>query len=483
MDIPIRLDDDGTLLIGTPPAAPAGAGHVLLRGAEVFLDPTAPDDPPYVVVHHLDDAATALELLHGAEVAAAAGRVADGAPEESPTVEPGLAAAAIRELTVVRWLETHSPDLLPAGLLDLGFGTAAAGLDDLLAQVEEEDATRRLVHRAGLVVDLARRLRDGDTPAPAGLAALVDAALPAVSAVLPFDSPHLDDLTHEEQLARALRALGDGTRLNWSQLASLPGIGDRTVEAATSGGFRSVTVEERLASVDWHQVPRGLLDTAEETVTWSVSPGAPPLVTVSVRAVAGAPPFDGLAFRLYGSGVPLPIAVGRLSLAPGGDAFTGTAPLVGAATDPMTLDVHDTRGGNRPRLGMDRTTAQGVRWAARAVTALRLGGPSGDADRAARAAVQQAARLFRQVGARHPDSHQQELARRRRVRSFALLRAVLLRGPRSDRPEAEQLAESWGTAVDPIRDADVVPPDLSGAGWTAVAAETALGADPRWDLR
>jgi len=480
MDIPIRLDDDGAVLVGSPPAAPAGSGVVGLRGAEVFVDPTAPD-PPHLVVHDIDEAEHALELLHGPDVAAAAVRVADGAGgEDRVPVETGPVAAAVRTMALVRWLEAHSPDLLPAGLLDLEFGTAAATVGDLLAEPEEAEGERRLVRHAGLVTQLARRLRDGDPPPPAGLAALIGAAVPAMHAVLPFDSPHLDDLVHEEELARALTALGvGGARLDWTELATLPAIGGRSLAAARHAG--ASVREERVTSVDWYQVPRGLLDTAEDTVSWSLTTGGEPSVAVSVRAAAGARAADRLAFRLYSAGMPLPIAIGRLRLSADGSVFTGTAPVLGPAQDPLTLDVHDALDTRLPQLGMDRTTAQAVRWMARAVTALRLGGPSTTADGTARGAIQEAARLFRRIGAKHPRAAPQELARRRQARCFALLRTVLLRSG-EDR-EAAQLAQRWGSPTGTIHEIDVALPDLAGPGWAALAAENALAADIAWELR
>jgi hypothetical protein len=365
-------------------------------------------------------------------------------------------------------------------LLDVEFGTAAATVSDLLAELEEAEGKRRLIRHAGLIAELARRLRDGGPPPPPiGLAALIGAAVPAVHAVLPFNSSHADDLIHEEELARALTTLRVGARLDWTELTTLPGIGDRSIAGAVRAG--PLVTDERVTSVDWYQVPRGLLDTAEDTVNWSLSTIGEPSVAVSVRAVAGARASDRLAFRLCAGGMPLPIAIGRLRLSADGSAFTGTAPVLGLAHDPLTLDVHDVLDTRLPRLGMDRITAQALRWTARAVTALRLGGPSTAADRTARGAVQEAARLFRRVGARHPHAEQQELARRRRARCFALLRSILLRDG-EDR-EAAQLAERWGSPAGAIHEIDVAPPDLSGPGWAALTAENALAADTAWQLR
>ena len=477
MDVPVRVEDD-IVLVGASPAAPAGAGLVRLDGADLLLDSTAPDEPPHLRVFDLDDALTAVELLHGPAVAAAAERVADGGPAEAvpvDTVAEGGVAAVVRELALLHWLERHSPDLLPAGLLDLGVGTAAAVLDDLLADGERADAADRLRRRAGLVVELSGLLRDAPSPPPAGLGALVDAAVTATAAVLPHDSPLHDALTHETELARAVHALG-GVRPDWTVLTSMPGVGDRLVAGAVHAGRGDDDDEDerRVASVDWLQVPRGVLDTAEGTVNWSLSDGA---VTVAVRALPGGAPATGLAFRLYGGALMLPIAAGGLRLAPGGTEYVGSAVLHGPPVGALTLDVHDPVSARPPRLGEDRATAEGLRWAARAVTALRLAGPSGAADPAARGAVTQAARLFRRVAAGHPRAAQQELAARRQARCYALLRAVL--GRTGDR-ELPRLDARWGTARPPIEEVDVTPPSLTGAGWTALPVENALGSAPQW---
>src|SRR5690349_1854368 len=255
MDILVRVEDD-TVLVGASPAAPAGAGLVRLDGADLILDPTAPDDPLHLRVSDLDDAGAAVELLHGPEVAAAAERVADGGPVEVVTVEAGPeggVAEVARELALLHWLELHSPDLLSAGLLDLSIGTAAAVLDDLLADSERDTAAHRLRRRAGLVVELSGLLRDASSPPPAGLGALVDAAVTATAAVLPYDDPLHDALTHETELARAVHALG-GTRPDWTLLTALPGIGDRLVAGAVHAG-RGDDDREQRTSVDWLQVP------------------------------------------------------------------------------------------------------------------------------------------------------------------------------------------------------------------------------------
>ena len=151
----------------------------------------------------------------------------------------------------------------------------------------------------------------------------------------------------------------------------------------------------------------------------------------------------------------------------------------GALLGRTTLDVHDPHHARAPRLGSDRHTAQAIRWAARAITALRIGGPT--ADQTAQAALQEAARLFMRVRTRHPRREQQQLAERRQARCYAVLRAVQLR--RGDDRQASDLARRWGASTAVRGEADVRPPDLTGPGWLPLAAENALAADPGWRLR
>lgn len=481
MDLTIELDDDGALLIGHAPAAPAGAGHVLLPGAEAFLDPTAPDDPPYVVVHDLAEAAPAVLRLLGADVADAATRVADGAPRTAAPATPWPSApgpgAAVRELALLGWLHRMSPDRLPLGLLDLSWGTAASTAADLVDQAVADEAARRLLRRSGLVLDLARRLRDGTAPgmAPA-LVALVVAALPITCRVVPFDHPDHADLVHEHELFRALRSFGDGRTPDWDRLGA--GLADRSVGAARSAGEHPVDPQEPLAgvsSVDWTQVPRDVLDTAENTVEWQVTPGATVQVQVQVRGQSDGRVDAALAFRLYGPSLPFPLATGRLRINTDG-TYGGTAAVHGPLTGPLVVDVHDEHDFHRPALGPDRVGAEAARWAARSVTALRLGAPA--TDPAPRAAAQQAARLYQRVegaGGAGPNGPDAASTRRRRARCIALVR-MLLRND-GQRHEAEDLDDDWGAPVGPLRAADVALPDPSGPGWAPLAVEAAL-ADP-----
>ena len=472
MEATVRVGRAGTVTIGRRPAAPAGSGLVLLAGVDVHVDPSAPDDPPFALVHDTAEAEAGLRALYGAEVADAVRGAGGGADQESapgstsPTVEvvPGRAAGPTRRMGLVRWLEAFSPDDLPGTLLDLEFGAAAGQLDHLLAATDLDEAADRLRRRAATAAALARRLRtEGAGSAPAGLADLLAMALPAAAAVVPLDDPAADDVAHEVELAAALRALGaGGILLDWDALAAEPGIAHREpVGTGSRAAPRELLDVDRTDSVDWWQVPRGLLRTDEDTVTWRLTGGGS-LVRVAVAATTRAPA-AALGFRLYSDAWPVPIAVGALRLSADGRAFEGAAPVHGEPTGLLVLDVHDPTAGRPARLGADRTSARATRWAARGISALRLGSSG-------QVALDEAAHLFGRVA----HEHRRPTDRRRAARRGARCRAV------EEAAEARLSGIVAEQARSDLGPDDRRPPDLSAAGWRPLAAETALGADGRW---
>lgn len=472
MDIRVHRVAEDLVLVGEPPAGPAGVGIVAVPAAEIHVDPTAPDGPPYAVVHDVDEAEHALSRVYGLPVADAFGRLADGETAIA-AVEPTPDTTAFHTLGVLTWLAQWSPDLLPAGLLDLEAAVTALALDDAVADHLLRSAEERLTRRADLAVTLSRRLRDGAAEPPPGLPDLVATAVRELRGLLAPDDPYHDDVEHEAELPAALRTFGVGTVLDWAALAELPEVGARTLAGAVHMGPEVDRGAELFDSVDWHQVPRGLLDSGEDTVRWSLRNG--PEVTVAVRAAAGAGHSERLGFRLYATGRPLPLACGSLRRSPDGAEFVGSAPVFGPTSGPLVLDVHDTLDPRPPRLGTNRLTASAMRWAARGVTGLRLGGGSPAAGQVARGALWTAAGLFNDIADTNPAS--QTLARRRRARCMAMISAIMVQAGQ-DRA-AEQVLRQFPPA-DPITASDVTVPDLSGPGWVPSVTERALAADPRW---
>lgn len=475
MDVQVHRDPDGeAVLVGTPPAGPAGLGAVALTGSQLYVDPCAPDDPPYAVVEDAAESSSALEAVYGQALAATVAGAGDG----TVTVGLGPAHATVRTIGLVRWLDSHTPDLLPTALLDVQFGVAVADLGELADEFLQDEGEDRLRRHSGLVLALSRGLREPGSRLP-GLTDLISGAVARLAHVLPADHPHQRELEHEDELAEALHVLG-GAHLtpDWTALLELPELGGRELlGAAHAGGPDAAPGVDRAASVDWHQVPRGLLDSAEGTVRWSVAGGDPRTVRVAVRAAAGAPDSTRLAFRVYAPDFPIPVAVGTLRRSADRSEFTGDAVLVMPTAGPLTVDVHDALDTRPPRLGPDAVLARGTRWAARGVTALRLGGSAPAALDAARGALEEAGGLFSEAAQTLTRTGPRELARRREARCDALVRAVLLRG--GHHRMASAMAGPWDPLPGSVTTADVTPPDLGLAGWLPLVAERALGSDPR----
>lgn len=463
MLIPVRPGPAGTVLVGLRPPAPAGTGTVQLDGADVHVDPTAPDDPPFAVVHDAG-AGAALAALYGGATADAVELVAGGGAPASVDAVQGPAAVPLRRLALAGWLERHSPDGLAVALLDAEAGAAAAELDDLLGGPELAEGRDRLLRSVPDLVRLAGRARDRDTPLPAGVVATVAAALRHALDLLPPGDPLTADVEHEVALAEATRVFTpDGRSPDWDALARLAELGTRV----PADGRRSAPGDggARQDSVDWSQIPRGLLSTGEDTVTWRLLDGGG-RVTVSVPALPGVEGDPSLAFRLQASASPLPIAIGPLRLDPGRERFGGTAPVHGTPAGELVLDVHDPRT-TRPALtGADRIAARAARWAARGVTALRLAGAA--ADGAAIDALDEAATQFDRVAASHPARAGRDRAQRQAARCRAVEDAARERAGDPYPPDDEPLRP-------PVGPADVRRPDLSSAGWRPCAAEEALG--------
>lgn len=482
MDVRVHRAAADLVLVGESPAGPAGVGIVAVPAAEIHLDPTAPDGPPYAVVHDVHEAEYALSRVYGRGVVEAAEQLDDG-ETALVAVEPTPDSAAFHTLGLLTWLRQWSPDLLPVGLLDVESAVTALALDNVVADHLRRAAEDRLARRADLAVALSRRLRDGAAGPPPGLSDLVATSVRELRGLLAPDDPYHDDVEHEAELAGALERLGvggvlDWAVLDWTALADRPEVGVRTLVGAVTLGPPSRSADdgtERVDSVDWHQVPRGLLDSAEETVRWSLRDG--PEVTVAVRAAVGAGPSERLAFRLYAAGRPLPVACGPLRRSADSAEFTGRAPVLGPTAGALVLDVHDTLETRPPRLGPNRVMAGAMRWAARGVTGLRLGDGSPAADEVARGALWAAAGLFADLVVDDPRPLGQALARRRSARCMALVGAIMRRA--GQYRAAEQILRRF-PAGDPVTGADVRAPELSGTGWTPTVTERTLGVDPRW---
>jgi hypothetical protein len=468
-EVQLRRGAGPAVLIGPPPAGPAGVSVIGIGGGDVHFDPAAPDETLHAVLHEPALAAPAVAALYGPAVAAAVGELGDEAV--IVTADPGPLDAPLRRLALCRWLATQSPDQLPEPLLDVERGVA--GFAPELAEDVTEEATQLLIARGDLVARLSRQLRETGLPEPpAGLAALVAAAVPAALEVVEVGSATYAELEHERELAVAVRHLGLPP-LTWDVVTALPLLGGRTLTGARHAGDESPGVEQR-ASVDWLQVPRGVLATDEDTVRWTRSG---PQVTVSVRAAHGAPDYAGLGFRVYAEGMPLPVARGVLRRSRDGVLFAGSAPLPDGAAAGLTVDVYDRGDTRPPRLGVAATVARAQRWATRAVSLIRLGAPDRQSGLVAAAALNEAGSLYGAVVDQHPNAAHRARSRRRQARCAGLQRAVLTRV--GSARQADAIGRRWAV-VGPLTEVDVAVPDLAGSGWAPTVAEQAVAADPIW---
>lgn len=468
-DVQVRRGAGPAVLVGAPPAGPAGVSVIGIEGGDVHVDPAAPDEALHAVLHEPAAAAPAVAALFGPAVAAAVIELDDDAV--TVAADPGPLDAPLRRAALCRWLATQSPDQLPEPLLDIEGGVAGSAPE--LAEDVAEAAGQLLVARADLIARLSRQLREPDLPdPPVGLAPLLAEAVLAALEVVTVGTATYAELEHEQELAAAVRHLGLPP-LTWDDVSALPLLGGRTLTGAQHAGDDAPDVEQR-ASVDWLQVPRGVLATDEGTVRWSRSG---PEVTVSVRAAHDAPDYAGLGFRIYAEGMPLPVARGVLRRTLDGARFAGSAPVPDGAVADLTVDIYDRTDTRPPRLGVAATVARAQRWATRAVSLIRLGAPDRQSGLVAAAALNEAGSLYGAVVDQHPNAAHRARARRRQARCAGLQRAVLTRV--GSVRQADAIGRRWA-ADGRVTDADVAVPDLAGPGWAPIVAEQAVAADQIW---
>lgn len=469
--IAVRRGPDGAVLVGPVPACPAGRVVVGVPGGEVHLDPAAPDGPPLAVLREPEEAGTVVAELFGPEAPPAV-RLGDA----TLLWTPGPGWDAVRRAGLSRWLHRHAPDVLSETLLDLEFGVAASAVE--LSDDELADAATLLGDRAGAVVRLSRLLREPGRPdPPSGVPELLAAAADAALEQAALDATTAADLEHERELAAALtRFGGSGSTIDWTALAAIPEVGGRELAGAGAAGGEPGSGEFR-GSVDWYQVPRGVLDTTELTVTWTLDGD---VLEVSVLARPGGPDHGGLAFRVYAPDDPFPLGRSALRRSPDGTRFRGRTVLraTTAAAGRLSVDVFDATDRRRPRLGVEAVRARAVRWSTRAVTLVRLAGTGVRADDVAAEALHEAEALYDEVAEDHRDEEHRDAAQRCAARCAGLRRAVLLRD--GQERQATAIGREWTDVEAPVMAADVAVPDLDGAGWRPLAAEHALRSDEVW---
>lgn len=375
-EVLIRHIGFGAVMIGEEPVAPAGAVTLDILGATLDFDPSRPDRLPSCLVAEPDMAVPVLEQIFGNTLATG---VLDRALERNDEVvscpvvrQPSL--ELLTRLAEVRWCQRYAALSLDPGLLLLEELTLLATLRGIL-DIDES-----------WVVELFQLLEALMTRPKAVHAAV---AQPAVKALL-IDS--LDILVGE----LSPLSTDHGKAIAWS----------RAFEEDASPAAGPVTVPELLeqlrpelalaagapptagtSTVDWRDIPLGLLSRREDNVRWQVEQGDGwGRITATVqgagdvfRLLGEAPTLPGgICFDVLSAKWPLPIASGKLSLEHDGrqwsgavDLSAGQAALLRRLTqDAPCLEVR-VRGVSPEQRG-DQRVAEAERWCARAVNALRL---------------------------------------------------------------------------------------------------------------
>lgn len=443
-------DADGSLRIGREPAAPAGRVRLCLTGLDLLVDPTDPDGPPCLTVWDRSSAGPALVEMIGSEASRAVLALERG-ERAGVVVHRGELGDGIVRVGLLRWLGASSPDPLTDEVVGVEAALTTLEVGDVMDLDIVEQAREELLAAGPTVARWSSRARERG--APAFWAAFVGQAVSAALAEHDMrnpDGPVAADLRHEDELADAI-----GEDLGPRAPDDLSGLADRRLPVAQHAG--APQAGPRTASVDWWQVPRGLLDPGEDTVEWAVLDRA---ITVRARAARGAVPTGRLGFRVYRRGAPLPVAWGALRLE--GDRWEGAAHLVAAAdAAEIEIDIIDVIDTRRPRLGRSARTARAERWAARGVTALRLGSADD-----ARGALEESARLYRALAGEDP------VARRCEARVSAVLRSALIH--QGQERMARAVGRAWRSPQPPVGEEDVVLPDLDAVGWHATVSEQLL---------
>ncbi|MFC1431032.1 hypothetical protein ACEZDB_10250 [Streptacidiphilus sp. N1-3] len=376
---PVRLsvDTGGTLAIGDLAETWALSAPLLLPGGLLVVDPFAPGEPPVARVDDLAAAADWLAAVYGAAAAETAEEVVEQArrasvPRNAP-LEYELASAArpwlpgshhrpMARLASAVWLERWSPRPLDQGLLDLEIGTLLWEVADLVpdAGVSGRERLEGVAGRLDALLDVVDDFQAA--PLNALDSIIVERLTGAAQAADEFLAGHPLHPGFAARARLAARRSAEG-----AQLAE-------QLRAGRIPSYEALGRTGQATSVDWVQVPPGVLAPEDNTVEWSWT-GTPEAATLTVRVptLRGAEPGDGFAFRVYRPGEPLPVAVAELHY--GENRLVGTARLPeSAAGDPaaLTVDVFHTRLVGPPRTGRAAEYAAAERQAVRNLGRLRL---------------------------------------------------------------------------------------------------------------
>ena len=473
----ITISRDGDLVLGPVSAECAGVGRVAMDGAILVIDPAEPSLVGSLTIFDETLVASTLDsVLWHRDPGIDPSIVLLPAPGQDDDCRPSPALTRLLRLGELGWLESWSPDALDPVLLDLEIGRAAAEAD--LAVDGEEIAHERLTARISELLTLAERIRGPETlPTHPAVRKLVrDALRLSYESMTPTDA-WFDDIEHEHELAAMVTAAGEGP-LDWDDRRLLPDISTvlletralaRAEHADATGHDRNRTTLSGHSSVDWRQVPRGLLDTAESTIAWDLDVRAGS-IEVSVKA-ANRPPSRAtigqgqLAFRVLAPDGSL-LGLGPLTLVAAEGALVGRSRV--AETTQLEVDVFDPRLIQPPRVGPAAAVAAAERWSARAISLLRIAVGAGLADSLDRSIelLQYAGRMTELATSRAPADERQQL----RGRQAQLLNLVHALAVQEERHVLQRRAANTLTRLGyPARDLRPAA-ELTATEWAAVAA-------------
>lgn len=427
----LTRDADDTIMIGPALLAPAGVALVALPGATLVVDPMDPSRRWQVRVTGTTAGA---QPLVAALVGDEAAQALPGADEHG--VQVPVAHSVERDELALRavlgWLDAMSPLPLDPRLLALQALVLETEHADLLAL--EEATEDRYADWLPTLLQWARRSHPADSilgRVPT-LLSLLSEALHAALALLESGPQAVVSETRRAQLAQArheAELLGQRERLGLTHLdadAALAALTSLRPHPAMALGPGPQRQTKGVSPLDWARVPRGVLATGEEAISWQVSLEPTPQLTVVVAASASDPscaaldtaghPASGtppLQATLVHPDWPIPLAVVELVPRAEAAAWLGSGLLGPQAVerilqlgaDTLVVDVHVAGHARRPRLGADGWLAAATRWAARGLSGVRLAAAypaqqRADLQASAAGAFTTASRLFRAAGTR-----------------------------------------------------------------------------------
>ncbi|MCX5199773.1 hypothetical protein OOK31_38870 [Streptomyces sp. NBC_00249] len=340
-DMELRVGPGGSVKLNGSARGLGGCGKVLLAGPTVVVvDPADLRAPVHVAAPDLETASWALRPLLGDELfdsVCRAVRDASVAAEFSKSWPASLGATweHVARLGSLLWAEQWTPLPLDQNLLDIDVAAAAAtcqtlGTDDL--------AGARYRRCWPQLVKLGERLHDG--PGLASSREICTALIHAPNYLWGLPSNDAKRFAKLAGAAREASAAGFKAQVTTGFNAHrLPQADNRCNDTPAPDDGPNAGVQRRTFSVDWHMVPRAILDPAENTIRAVYESG---LLNISVLAardnlLTGQRPAR-LGFRVLAADRQAD-ATGFLTLNQQSQVYEGTVALTTALACGSVVDV------------------------------------------------------------------------------------------------------------------------------------------------